>query len=79
MHVIIDLVHLNLLLMAWNTPDHVRVIYIITQHFCEAHDSNSATPRLANVIKSETLTNASRPKAQNHIAFDVQRIKNAAY
>ena len=60
--VIIDPAHLNplLILMSWGTLGHVKAIHIMTQHFCEAHDSNSATPKLASVTKSETSTNAPR-------------------
>ena len=60
--VIIDPAHLNplLILMSWGTLGHIKAIHIMTQHFCEAHDSNSATPKLASVTKSETSTNAPR-------------------
>ena len=57
MHVIIDPAHLNPLLMAWGNPGHVRVICVVAQHFCEAYDSNPATPGLAGVTKSGTLAN----------------------
>ena len=55
---IIDPAHLNPLLMAWGTPRHVRAIRVLAQHFCEAHNSNSATPKLTGMTKFGTPTNA---------------------
>lgn len=53
--------------MAWGTPGHVGVIRVVTTHFCEAHDSNLATSRLANMTKSKTPTNAPRPQEANRL------------
>ena len=49
---IIDLAHLNSLLMACGTPGHVRAICVVAQHFCEMHDSNLATLELTGIIRS---------------------------
>lgn len=62
---IIDSARLNPLLMVWGTFEHIRIIHIVAQHFCEVHDSNLATPELISVTKFETPTNAphfQRPK-----------------
>lgn len=53
--------------MAWGTPGHVGVIRVVTTHFYEAHDSNLATSRLANMTKSKTPTNAPRPQEANRL------------
>ena len=42
------------------TSWYIKAILIVTMHFCKAHNSNSATPKLTNVTKSETPTNAPR-------------------
>ena len=48
--------------MVWGTPGHVKAIWIVTLHFCKAHNSNPATLELAGVTKSGTPTNASHPR-----------------
>ena len=63
MCVIIDSAHLNPLLMAWDTLEHIRAIRVIAQHFCKAHDSNLTTSKLAGMTKFETLINTPRPKS----------------
>ena len=47
--VIIDPPYLNMLLMTWGIPRHVRAIDIVTQHFYEVHNSNLAIPELTSV------------------------------
>ena len=61
--VIIDLTHLNSLLMAWGTPRHVRDIRIVAQHFCEVHNLNLTTLALVGVTKSRTPTNTPQLKS----------------
>ncbi|KAK7816265.1 hypothetical protein CFP56_000567 [Quercus suber] len=53
--------------MVWGTPRCVRAIHVVAQHFCEAHDSNQATPKSTSVTQSKTPTNAPRSVSLNKI------------
>ena len=87
---IIDPAHLNplLILMSWGTLGHIKAIHIMTQHFCEAHDSNSATPKLASVIMTQHFceahdSNSATPKlasvTKSETSTNAPRSQGACY
>lgn len=41
--------------MMWGTPGCIGVIHVMTQYFCEAHDSNQATSKPVDLTQSGFL------------------------
>ena len=57
-------------LMEWGTPECIKTIHVVVQHFYEMHDSNQATLGSTSVTQFGTPTNTPCSHGQIFLLFD---------